>query len=166
MLRSLGVACPRSSPLRIRWCPPTSSVAGRAVRPTSSTVLWMHQMSQHRARMAMTTQSVCWGSPPRAAHGQALHRQPEAVVAVAVAADADDVRSLRTARKTTIPGEYVAGLERVRTPHSWACCSSEVSGCYRCSLADSQELAVSSRAGLTPGAIRGSAEVPLRRRLH
>ena len=94
MLRSLGVACRGSSPPRIPWCQPTSSVAGRAVRPTSSTVLWMHQMSQHRVRMAMTTRCVCWGSPPRAAHGQTLHRQPGAVAAVA--ADADDVRSMRT----------------------------------------------------------------------
>ena len=88
------------------------------MRPTSSTVLWMHQMSQHRVRMAMTTRCVCWGSPPRAAHGQTLHRQPGAVAAVA--ADADDVRSMTTTRKTTIPGEYVAELERVRALHSLA----------------------------------------------
>ena len=88
------------------------------MRPTSSTVLWMHQMSQHHARMAMTTQCVCWGSPPRAAHGQTRHRQPGAVAAVD--ADADDVRSMRTSRETTLPDEYVAGLERVRALHSLA----------------------------------------------
>ena len=88
------------------------------MRPTSSTVLWMHPMSRHRARMAMTTQCACWGSPPQAAHGQTLHRHPEAVVAVV--ADADDVRSMRTARETILPDEYVAGLERVRALHSLA----------------------------------------------
>ncbi len=75
-------------------------------------------MSRHHARMAMTTQCACWGSPQRAAHGQRVHRQPEAVAAVA--ADADDVRSMRTPRETTLPDEYVAGLERVRALHSLA----------------------------------------------
>ena len=84
---------------------------------------------------------------------------------MAVAADADDVCSMTTTTKTTLPGEYVAGLERVRALHSWACCSSEVAEYYHCSLGDSQELAVSSRAGLTPGAIRRSPEVPVRRQL-
>ena len=84
---------------------------------------------------------------------------------MAVVADADDVRSMRTARETILPDEYVAGLERVRALHSLACCSSEVAGCYRCSLGDRQEAAASSRARLTPVAIRRSAELPVRRPL-